>query len=113
MILDFSIRHATSNRKSLDDVMRFLYHQYYKNLNVDSPMRNFKSPAKRLQVFLSREFEYINTTRDIDYSTYLSFAGLKLTEVSDGKTGKRKFRLTRAENMSSPQKVLFSSWCGQ
>ncbi len=114
MILDFSIRHATSNRKSLDDVMRFLYHQYYKNLNRGFTDAEFQESCEEIAgISLSREFEYINTTRDIDYSTYLSFAGLKLTEVSDGKTGERKFRLTRAENMSSAQKVLFSSWCGQ
>ncbi|MDB5146285.1 MAG: hypothetical protein JWQ57_305, partial [Mucilaginibacter sp.] len=33
LMLDFSIRHATQNKKTLDDVMRLLYYKYYKKLN--------------------------------------------------------------------------------
>src|SRR5690606_41768205 len=30
MLLDFTIRHHSGNKKSLDDVMRYMYHYYYK-----------------------------------------------------------------------------------
>src|SRR5258708_31594328 len=34
LLLDLEIRHRTNNAKSLDDVMRFLYHEFYeKNRN--------------------------------------------------------------------------------
>ena len=113
MILDFSIRNATENKKSLDDVMRFLYRHYYKNLNRGFTDAEFQQACQDIAgISLSREFEYVYTTKEIDYSTYLSYAGLKLTEGKDSKTGKRKFRITRQDNLNPSQMSIFRSWCG-
>jgi predicted metalloprotease with PDZ domain len=113
MILDFSIRNATQNRKSLDDVMRFLYWQYYKKLHRGFTDAEFQQACQDIAGnSLSREFEYVCTTKEIDYSTYLSYAGLKLTEGKDSKTGKRKFTINKLDNMNPSQLSLFRSWSG-
>jgi predicted metalloprotease with PDZ domain len=113
MILDFSIRNATQNRKSLDDVMRFLYRHYYKKLQRGFTDAEFQQACQDIAgISLSREFEYVNTTKEIDYPTYLVYAGLKISEEMDKNTGKRKFKLTRQENMNPSQLSIFKSWSG-
>ena len=113
MILDFSIRKATGNKKSLDDVMRFLYWQYYKKLNRGFTDAEFQQACEDIAgISLSSEFEYVYTTKEIDYSSYLSYAGIKITELTDSNTGKRKFTISRQNDLSSNQKLIFRSWCG-
>ena len=113
MILDFSIRNATQNRKSLDDVMRFLYGQYYKKLHRGFTDAEFQQACQDIAGrSLSREFEYVNTTKEIDYTTYLAYAGLKISEEVDKNAGERKFKLTRQENMNPLQLSIFQSWSG-
>jgi len=113
MILDFSIRNATQNRKSLDDVMRFLYWHYYKELNRGFTDAEFQQACEEIAgSSLSREFEYVNTTKELDYSTYLSYAGLRMEVSTDSNTGKRKFIVTRQENLSPSQMAIFKSWSG-
>lgn len=114
MILDFSIRNATENKKSLDDVMRFLYRQYYKKLQRGFTDAEFQEACQDVAgKSLSSEFEYVYTTKEIDYTTYLSYAGLKLTEVKDSATGKRKITLARQENLTPMQQSIFQSWTGK
>jgi predicted metalloprotease with PDZ domain len=113
MLLDFSIRNATQNKKSLDDVMRFLYWQYYKKLHRGFTDAEFQQACQDIAgSSLSREFEYVYTTKEIDYSTYLSYAGLKISEVVDKNTGKRNFALTKQENLNPLQLSIFQSWSG-
>jgi predicted metalloprotease with PDZ domain len=113
LIPDFSIRNATQNRKSLDDVMRFLYNQYYKNLHRGFTDAEFQQACEDIAgTLLSREFEYVYTTKEIDYSTYLSYAGLKISEGVDKNTGKRKFMLERQIKTSPLQLSIFRSWSG-
>ena len=80
-LLDLEIRHATRNRRSLDDVMR--------RLNEDFARRNrFFTQADLRQVIrdLAPEYagldaffrDYLSGTREIDYDTILGFAGLLL-----------------------------------
>jgi predicted metalloprotease with PDZ domain len=113
MILDFSIRNATQNRKSLDDVMRFLYWQYYKKLHRGFTDAEFQQACQDIAGSqLDREFEYVYSTKEIDYSTYLSYAGLKISEETDKNTGKRKFTIARQENINPLQLAVFQSWSG-
>jgi predicted metalloprotease with PDZ domain len=113
MILDFSIRNATENRKSLDDVMRFLYWEYYKKLHRGFTDAEFQQACQDIAgISLSSEFEYVYTTKEIDYTTYLSYAGLKISEEVDKNSGKRKFALARQENMNPLQLSIFQSWSG-
>ncbi len=85
MLFDFKIREATQNKKSLDDVMRFLYKEYYQKKK-----RGFTEEELR-QAFefvagtsLAEEFEYVTTTKYLDYQKYFSYAGLTInTELKE------------------------------
>jgi predicted metalloprotease with PDZ domain len=77
MLLDFAIRHQTNNKKSLDDVMRTLYREYYQKKNrgfTEDELKNVieQTAGKRLPEF----FEYIYSLKALDYPKYLSYAGL-------------------------------------
>jgi predicted metalloprotease with PDZ domain len=80
-LLDLAIRHATGDGQSLDDVMR--------RLNSDFARRGrFFTQADLVTIIarlapgftgLNQFFrDYVNGTAEIDYETYLGFAGLKL-----------------------------------
>jgi predicted metalloprotease with PDZ domain len=113
LILDLSIRNATGNKKSLDDVMRILYVQYYKNQKRGFTDAEFQQTAESVSgVSLSAEFEYVYTTREIDYNRYLSFAGLKISETTDRVNGKRKFFISKLEKTNSGQDAILHSWSG-
>ncbi len=84
-LLDLRIRHATQNRESLDDVMR--------RLNDDFAKRHrFFTQADLLNVigevapeFSGREEffrDYVSGTRELDYNTYLGYAGLELLSTT-------------------------------
>jgi predicted metalloprotease with PDZ domain len=93
-ILDLSIRNATSGKKSLDDVMRSLYDNYYKTLGRGFTDAELQAECELIAgVSLSAEFEYVYTTKDIDYEKYLSLAGLKLNSTKL-KVGKLSIYLT-------------------
>jgi predicted metalloprotease with PDZ domain len=80
MLLDFKIRHETENRKSLDDVMRFLYRRYYLGEKRGYTDREFREACENAAGSpLDEIFEvYANTVRDIDYRTYFAYAGLDI-----------------------------------
>jgi predicted metalloprotease with PDZ domain len=112
LILDLTIRNATDNKKSLDDVMRFLYRRYYKKLHRGFTDAEFQQACQDIAgVSLSREFEYVYTTKEIDYTTYLAYAGLKISEEAE-KDGKRSFKLSKLQNLNSLQSSIFHSWSG-
>ena len=88
LLFDFKIRQVTNNKRSLDDVMRFLYKEYYQKKKrgfTEEELKNaFESVAG---VSLAREFEYITTTKELDYPTYFNYAGLDIdttTQVLPG-----------------------------
>lgn len=78
-LFDFKIRQVTNNTKSLDDVMRFLYKEYYQKKKrgfTDEELRNaFENIAG---TSLAEEFEYVTTTKELDYPKYFNFAGLSI-----------------------------------
>ncbi len=114
MILDFTIRNATDNKKSLDDVMRLLYWHYYKKLKRGFTDAEFQQACESVAgISLSPEFEYVYTTKEIDYNHYLNFAGLKVTVETNHPDGKRKFIISRLANMSSLQNSILHSWMGE
>ena len=113
MILDFAIRNASSNAKSLDDVMRFLYNRYYKEFRRGFTDAEFQNACETVAgVSLAPEFEYANTTREIDYEKYLSYAGLIISRSTDQQTGRKQFSISKSEAMNPEQSAIFSSWTG-
>jgi len=79
LIMDLEIRHATRNKKSLDDVMRYLYVNYgLKNTGVkeDELESIFE---KATGVNLKDIFDdYVRGVKPINYNKYLNYAGLEL-----------------------------------
>jgi predicted metalloprotease with PDZ domain len=81
LLLDFRIRHATRNAKSLDTVMRALYERYYKRLGRGWTSDEFQRTCEDVAgTELTEIFDYASTTRPIDYAKYLSYAGLRVEE---------------------------------
>jgi len=114
MLLDFAIRQATENKKSLDDVMRALYWKYYKGKGRGITDAEVEQTCEEVAgASLARVFEYIYTTKEIDYATHLGYAGLELEELpprEGDKQSKRRFRIGRLKNPDPLQMTILKSW---
>ncbi len=117
LFLDFAIRHATQNEKSLDDVMQLLYWKYYKAKGRGFTDAEFEQTCEEVAgSSLAQLFEYVYTTCELDYARYLNFAGLKMEELpnpDDDKKQKRKFTLSHIENPDALQRSILKSWQGE
>lgn len=112
LILDFAIRQATANKKSLDDVMRLLYWQYYKKMQRGFTDAEFQQACEATAgVSLASVFEYVYTTKEIDYNYYLAFAGLRLNEEPNAAGKKYSFKILQPIN-ETQQKAL-AMWLGE
>jgi predicted metalloprotease with PDZ domain len=110
LIIDFAIRKATDSRKSLDDVMRLVYNKYYKDLNRGFTDAEFQQACEDIAgKNLSVEFEFVSTTKEIDYTYYLSYAGLSMSSAIDG-SGRRRYSISESQEKSQAQAAFFNSW---
>lgn len=83
MLLDFAIRHETQNRKSLDDVMRTLYKEYYLEKKRGFTEDEFRDVCDKVaEKPLPEIFSYIYTVKELNYPKYLAYAGLSIDTVS-------------------------------
>ncbi|MFD0939363.1 M61 family metallopeptidase [Pedobacter boryungensis] len=83
MLLDFKIRNATNNQKSLDDVMRKMYTKYYQQLKRGFTEAEFRTETEKIAgTDLTELFEYTTTTKELDYQKYLNYAGLNIDTVT-------------------------------
>ncbi len=88
MLLDFAIRNASGNAKSLDDVMRRLYKEYYKGKKRGFTEAEFRTVCEQeAGIPLTELFEYASTTRPVDYGKYFAFAGLLVDSESKPVSG--------------------------
>jgi predicted metalloprotease with PDZ domain len=107
LLLDFAIHHATQNKKSLDDVMRLLYWQYYKKLQRGFTDAEFQQACETVAgISLSPLFEYVYTTKELDYNKYLAYAGLTTHTENNG----QKIFIKRMENPDALQSAILESW---
>ncbi|MDB5010194.1 MAG: peptidase [Mucilaginibacter sp.] len=86
MLLDLQIIHHTNGQKSMDDVMKYMYTEYYKNKNCGYTDEEFK---QGLELVLGENLDefyknYIYGLTPIDYNKYLQYAGYKLTDELAG-----------------------------
>jgi predicted metalloprotease with PDZ domain len=82
MLLDLEIINDTKGAKSLDDVMSYMYNEYYKVKKRGYTDAEFKAG---LEKFAGRNLDdfynqYIYGLADIDCGKYLAYAGYKLTD---------------------------------
>lgn len=82
MLLDLSIRTATENKKSLDDVMRVLYDTYYKKQNRGFSDQEIMQVCEKVAgIKLDNLFRYIYSTEELDYKSVFNKAGLNINEA--------------------------------
>ncbi|WP_162558691.1 M61 family metallopeptidase [Robertkochia solimangrovi] len=109
LLLDFAIRNATQNERSLDDVMRLLYNRYYKAEGRGFTDAELQQTCEQIAgKSLNGIFEYVFSTTELDYDTYLGYAGLRLERGMDNDI--ETYRLVKVENPSVLQKKILKSW---
>lgn len=87
-MLDLKIRQESGNRHSLDDVMRALYRKYAQALKRGFTDAEFRQECESSAgTDLTEVFEYASTTKDVDYTKYFAYAGLKTTITSEESSG--------------------------
>ncbi|MES2388738.1 MAG: PDZ domain-containing protein [Bacteroidota bacterium] len=87
MLLDLEIMNATAGQKSLDDVLRYLYAEYYKKQKrgfTDSEFQQAveKEAGKPLSDFFAK---YVNGTETPDYKKYLAYVGLDMLNTNESR----------------------------
>ena len=108
MLLDLAIRQSSGNKRSLDDVMRLLYQKYYQQLKRGFTEAEFQEACEvTAGVSLAAFFDYVYTTKELDYNHYLLFAGLQLVQ-SDG-----LYKLKQIVQPTEMQQRIYRSWMGQ
>ena len=79
LLLDLNIRRRTNDAKSLDDVMRYLYHAFYQKNRNYTPADFQKTcelmAGASLEDFFAR---YVRGVAELPYNEFLSAAGLRL-----------------------------------
>lgn len=81
-IMDLAIINHSKGKQSLDDAMRYAYKEFYKNKGRGYTDAEFKAvlesyTGQNLDQFYA---DYINGTKDLDFNTYLNYAGLRMVE---------------------------------
>ena len=83
MLLDFKIRHETKNKNSLDDVMRTLYKEFYQKKKRGFTEKEFREVCEKIAgTSLDEIFDYVYTTKELNYKKYLDYAGLDIDTTS-------------------------------
>lgn len=101
-MLDLAIRHASGNTHSLDDVMRRLNEDYARRgrFFAESDLRAIISSMTPAFSDVDRFFtDYVTGTRELDYDTYLDFAGLRLVQAT---TQKPALRFVAVQSFDGP-----------
>jgi len=88
LMIDFTIRHETNNKKSLDDVMRILYKKYYQALKRGFTEKEFRMECESAAGGSLQElFDYASTVKNVNYPKYFTYAGLAIDTVSKALPG--------------------------
>jgi len=87
-MLDLAIRHASGNRKSLDDVMRALYRTFYRQKKRGFTDDEFRQECESAAgASLTEVLEYASTTKDVHYAKCFAYAGLAVIATSEDAPG--------------------------
>ena len=116
LILDLEIRKVTDNKASLNDVMYTLYHKYYKGKGRGFTEAEFQAVCEQVASFsLSPIFEYVNTTKELNYQKYLSYAGLTLDTLpkKENKTSHKDLHIKSLESPTPEQLRFRNAWLNQ
>jgi predicted metalloprotease with PDZ domain len=87
LLLDLEIRRQSRGAKSLDDVMRYLYTEFYKKNRNYTPLDFQQASELMAGASLDQFFaNYVRGREELDYNSALAAAGLRLdtTTAADG-----------------------------
>jgi predicted metalloprotease with PDZ domain len=88
LLLDFEIRHKTGNQQSLDDLMKKLYNEYYRQKKRGFTAREFQDAAEQVAGgSLQEVFGYAETVAPINYKKYFAYAGLDIDTLAKALPG--------------------------
>jgi predicted metalloprotease with PDZ domain len=89
LLLDLEIRKRSNGSKSLDDVMRYLYAQFFKK-NGNYKPADFQKAAELMAGTSLEDFfaKYVRSTTELDYNAALAVAGLRLDTGAALEAGK-------------------------
>jgi predicted metalloprotease with PDZ domain len=89
LLLDLEIRKRSNGSKSLDDVMRYLYTEFFKKNRNYTP-GDFQKAVELAAGSSLEEFfaKYVRGTEELDYNGALAAAGLKLDTGATVEAGK-------------------------
>lgn len=84
LLLDLEIRKRSNGARSLDDVMRALYNDFFKQNRNYTP-EDFQRTAERAAGASLEEFfrRYVRGREELDYDAALAWVGLRLDTTSD------------------------------
>jgi predicted metalloprotease with PDZ domain len=109
LLLDLKIRHETGNKKFLDDVMRECYRKYFKKLKRGFTDEEFQEECEAVAgCSLDEFFEYVYTTKAIDYGKYLGYAGMKIEITDEGEEG--SVTIEKIDEPDALQKKILENW---
>lgn len=86
LLMDLEIAHATKGTKSLDDVMKAMYQEYYKKKGRGYTDAEFKSMVEKISGTSFTDFwkRYVNGTDPVEYKKYLGYAGIRVKDLFEG-----------------------------
>lgn len=110
LLFDFAIRHHTQNKRSLDDVMRTLYRKYYLRLKRGFTEDELKEViVQTAGAPLTELFDYIYTTKEVNYNKYLAYAGLTIDLAGAQPT----YTISQLPDADAQQQAILRSWLGE
>ena len=82
-LLDIKIRTASNGAKSLDDVMTYLYDEFYKKHNKNYTSEDFQKACEMMAGTSLDNFfkKYVSGKEEIDYNSILNDMGLQLVKL--------------------------------
>ena len=109
LLLDLEIRKRSGGSKSLDDVMRYLYTEFYKKGRNYSP-QDFQNTCQiiarsNLEQFFSR---YVRGRDELDYDAALNVAGLRLDTTGDSDSSQPRRPFLGADLSQQGERVIVS-----
>ncbi len=109
LLFDLAIRHETQNKRSLDDVMRKLYQDFYIKKGRGFTESELRSTIETIAgTRLDELFSYIYTTAEPDYKKYLGYAGLEIDVTTEKHYG--TFEITKKASPDALQREIFRRW---
>lgn len=84
-MLDLMLINKSKGEKNLDDVMKYLYQEYYKKQNRGFTAKEMQQALEKVGGLKLDDFfeKYINGTQTFDYETVFAYAGMEVVTLSE------------------------------